>query len=288
MSQSFAEYYQRTRQRQKREGMLWSAGILIVYFYSGYLSEFHWTVIFSGLPHFFDYLAEIMPVLHWSDLFSDGHTKGSLAYWGYRLHIQIPLLIQTIAVAIAATVFSSLLAAVAAFPAAINTNTHILIRYLLRTVAAFCRTMPELAWAVMFVMAFGIGPIPGFFALFLHSFGAQTKLFYESVEVASDKPVRGLRAVGASQSERMRYGLLPQVEPTFLSYFFMRLECNFRQSTVLGLVGAGGIGQELMTSIKLDHYDQVSIVLLQIVLVVSLFDFLSGKARHYILEGSHA
>ncbi|MEI8634395.1 ABC transporter permease subunit [Vibrio sp. PP-XX7] len=241
MSQSFADYYQGVKQRQQREGLLWSVGILVVYFYSGHLSEFDGLVVWHGFPHFFDYIDEIMPVLHVSQLFSDGHTKGSLAYWGYRLHIQIPSLGQTIAVAIAATLLSSLLAALAAFPSATNTQSPQIVRYSLRGVAAFCRTMPELAWAVMFVMAFGIGPIPGFFALFLHSFGTQTKLFYESIEVASDKPVRGLRALGATNIERMRYGLWPQVEPTFLSYTFMRLECNFRQSTILGLVGAGGL-----------------------------------------------
>ncbi|MFM2483755.1 phosphonate ABC transporter, permease protein PhnE [Celerinatantimonas yamalensis] len=286
MSQSFAEYYHGIRKRQKREGLLWSVGILVIYLYSGHISEFDWSVIWHGIPHFFDYVDDILPVLHWQVLFADGHTKGSFAYWGYRLHIQIPLLGQTIAVAIAATIFSSFLAALASFPAAGNTYTHQLFRYALRSIAAFCRTMPELAWAVMFVMAFGIGPIPGFFALFLHSFGAQTKLFYESVEVASDKPVRGLRALGASRIERMRYGLWPQVAPTFLSYTFMRLEINFRQSTILGLVGAGGIGQELMTSIKLDHFDQVSMVLIQIVVVVSVLDYLSGKIRTYVLEGA--
>lgn len=285
MAQSFNQYYQHIRQQQKREGLLWSGAILLVYLYSGHIAEFDWLVIWHGIPHFFDYIAEILPILHWQNLFADGHTKGSLAYWGYRLHIQIPLLGQTIAVAIAATLFSSILAAIAAFPSANNTNTHCGFRYILRAVAAFCRTMPELAWAVMFVMAFGIGPIPGFFALALHTFGAQTKLFYESVEVASDKPVRGLRALGATRIERMRYGLWPQVAPTFYSYTFMRLEINFRQSTILGLVGAGGIGQELMTSIKLDHFDQVSMVLLQIILVVSILDFLSGKIRTYILQG---
>ncbi|MFM2481721.1 phosphonate ABC transporter, permease protein PhnE [Celerinatantimonas sp. YJH-8] len=286
MSITFNDYYQQIRQKQRREGLLWSAAILVVYLYSGHIAEFSWQVIWQGVPHFFDYIDEIMPTLHLSVLFADGHTKGSLAYWGYRLHIQLPLLGQTIAVAIAATILSSLFAAVAAFPAATNTQTHRLLRYVLRAVAAFCRTMPELAWAVMFVMAFGIGPIPGFFALALHSFGTQTKLFYESVEVASDKPVRGLRALGATRMERMRYGLWPQVTPTFLSFTFMRLECNFRQSTILGLVGAGGIGQELMTSIKLDHFDQVSMVLLQIIIVVSVLDYLSGKMRHYLLEGT--
>ena len=121
----------------------------------------------------------------------------------------------------------------------------------------------------MFVMAFGIGAIPGFLALALHTIGSLTKLFYESIETASNKPVRGLAACGAAPLQRMRFGLWPQVKPVFLSYSFMRLEINFRQSTILGLVGAGGIGQELMTNIKLDRYDQVSMTLLLIMVDIS-------------------
>jgi phosphonate transport system permease protein len=83
----------------------------------------------------------------------------------------------------------------------------------------------------------------------------------------------------------MRFALWPQVKPIFLSYGFMRLEINFRSSTILGLVGAGGIGQELMTNIKLDRYDQVSMTLLLIVIVVSLLDTLSGRLRQRVLEG---
>jgi len=146
--------------------------------------------------------------------------------------------------------------------------------------------MPELAWAVMFVMAFGIGAIPGFLALALHTVGSLTKLFYEAIESASDKPVRGLAACGASKLQRMRFAFWPQVKPIFLSYSFMRLEINFRSSTILGLVGAGGIGQELMTNIKLDRYDQVSITLLLIIVVVSLLDTCSGRLRRRVVEGS--
>jgi phosphonate transport system permease protein len=84
----------------------------------------------------------------------------------------------------------------------------------------------------------------------------------------------------------MRFALWPQVKPVFLSYGFMRFEVNFRQSTILGLVGAGGIGQELMTNIKLDRYDQVSMTLLLIIVVVSLLDMLSGRVRRRVVEGN--
>ena len=89
----------------------------------------------------------------------------------------------------------------------------------------------------------------------------------------------GLAACGASHLQRIRFALWPQVKPIFLSYGFMRLEINFRSSTILGLVGAGGIGQELMTNIKLDRYDQVSITLLLIIIVVSLLQLISRVGR---------
>lgn len=281
----FERYYQQVRGRQKRDTLLWSLTLLALYLASGHLAEFSLNTVWTSFPHFFDYLGETLPVLRWPLLFADGHTEGSLAYWGYRLHIQLPLIWETLNLALAATMISVAVAAVLAFFAADNTNTSTSLRYAIRTVVAFLRTMPELAWAVMFVMAFGVGVIPGFLALGLHTVGSLTKLFYEAIESTSDKPVRGLASCGAGTLQRMRFALWPQVKPVFLSYSFMRLEVNFRQSTILGLVGAGGIGQELMTNIKLDRYDQVSMTLLLIIVVVSLLDALSGRLRHWVVEG---
>lgn len=284
----FERYYQQIRGRQKRDTVLWSLVLLALYLASGTISEFSLTNVWSSLPHFFDYLAETIPVLHWKLLFADGHTEGSLAYWGYRLHIQLPLIWETLNLALAATILSVIVAVILAFLAADNTQSPVAVRYAIRTAVAFLRTMPELAWAVMFVMAFGIGVIPGFMALALHTIGSLTKLFYEAIESASDKPGRGLASCGAGPLQRMRFALWPQVKPVFLSYSFMRLEVNFRQSTILGLVGAGGIGQELMTNIKLDRYDQVSMTMLLIIVVVSLLDTLSGRLRRWVVEGKAA
>ncbi|MFL4555027.1 phosphonate ABC transporter, permease protein PhnE [Yersinia kristensenii] len=285
MNTDFNYYYQKVRAKQKRETLLWSLMLVIIYLGAGNIAEFNLHTIFISIPHFFDYLIETIPVLHWHKLFSDGHTEGSLAYWGYRLPVQLPLIWETLQLAVASTILSVMVAIIFAFLAANNTQSPSWLRLSIRTFVAFLRTMPELAWAVMFVMAFGIGAIPGFLALALHTIGSLTKLFYESVETASDKPIRGLAACGADKLQRMRFALWPQVKPIFLSYSFMRLEINFRQSTILGLVGAGGIGQELMTSIKLDRYDQVSMTLLLIIIVVSLLDYTSGKLRKRVLEG---
>ncbi|CQH08219.1 putative ABC transport membrane permease [Yersinia enterocolitica] len=285
MNTDFNHYYQRVRAKQKRETLIWSLTLVIIYLGAGSIAEFNLHTVFISIPHFFDYLVETIPILHWHKLLADGHTEGSLAYWGYRLPIQLPLIWETLQLAVASTILSVMVAIILAFLAANNTQIPSWLRLSIRTFVAFLRTMPELAWAVMFVMAFGIGAIPGFLALALHTIGSLTKLFYESLETASDKPVRGLAACGAGKLQRMRFALWPQVKPIFLSYSFMRLEINFRQSTILGLVGAGGIGQELMTSIKLDRYDQVSMTLLLIIIVVSLLDYTSGKLRKRVVEG---
>lgn len=286
MNTDFNHYYQRIRTKQKRETLIWSLTLAIIYLGAGSIAEFNLHTVFISIPNFFDYLAETIPVLHWHNLFADGHTEGSFAYWGYRLPIQLPLIWETLQLALASTILSVIIAIIFSFLAVNNTQSPAWLRLSIRTFVAFLRTMPELAWAVMFVMAFGIGAIPGFLALALHTIGSLTKLFYESLETASDKPVRGLAACGAGKLQRMRFALWPQVKPIFLSYSFMRLEINFRQSTILGLVGAGGIGQELMTSIKLDRYDQVSMTLLLIIIVVSLLDYTSGKLRKRVVEGT--
>ncbi|MFM1192706.1 phosphonate ABC transporter, permease protein PhnE [Yersinia enterocolitica] len=287
MNTDFNHYYQRVRAKQKRETLIWSLTLVIIYLGAGSIAEFNLHTVFISIPYFFDYLVETIPVLHWHKLLADGHTEGSLAYWGYRLPIQLPLIWETLQLAVASTILSVMVAIILAFLAANNSQSPSWLRLSIRTFVAFLRTMPELAWAVMFVMAFGIGAIPGFLALPLHTIGSLTKLFYESLETASDKPVRGLAACGAGKLQRMRFALWPQVKPIFLSYSFMRLEINFRQSTILGLVGAGGIGQELITSIKLDRYDQVSMTLLLIIIVVSLLDYTSGKLRKRVVEGVH-
>jgi phosphonate transport system permease protein len=281
----FEHYYQQVKMRQTRDTVTWSALLLVLYFAAGQAAEFNLITIWHSLPNFLDYMLETVPTLHAGQLFADVHTKGSLAYWGYRLPIQLPLIWETLQLALAATLVAVGVATVLAFLAARNAWAPAGLRFAIRALVAFLRTMPELAWAVIFVMAFGIGAIPGFLALTLHTIGSLTKLFYEAIESAQNKPVRGLTACGATPVQRMRFALWPQVKPIFLSYAFMRFEINFRSSTILGLVGAGGIGQELMTNIKLDRYDQVSMTLLLIVIVVSILDTLSGRLRQRVLEG---
>jgi len=158
------------------------------------------------------------------------------------------------------------------------------IRLSLHLLAIFLRTMPELAWAIMLVMAFGVGPFPGFLALVLHTTGCMVKLYYEALDITPQNAIIGLVSTGANKLQLMRYAYWPSFKPTFTSYFFLRLEVNFRASSILGIVGAGGIGQELMTNIKLDRYDQVSMTLLLILVVVWLLDLISAKLQAKIVQ----
>ncbi|MEZ8824955.1 phosphonate ABC transporter, permease protein PhnE [Vibrio amylolyticus] len=286
----FEQYYQQISRKQKTDALMWSSVFMFLYLLSGHYAEFSLYTIINNAPALFDYIYDTLPTLSWDVLFASRDENGraipgSLIYWGYRLHIQIPLLWETINVAVAATLVSSIVAIVLAFLSASNGYAPASVRVGIRSFVAFLRTMPELAWAVMFVMAYGVGTFPGFVALTLHTIGSLTKLFYESIETISDKPVRGLTACGASPIQRLRYAFWPQIKPTALSYIFLRFEINFRSSTILGLVGAGGIGQELMTNISLGRHDQVSITLMLIIIVVGLIDTSSGILRKKIISG---
>lgn len=288
LDKQFELYYHQIRTKQKRDALMWSGLLVVLYLSSGYFAEFSLLKVIKSAPNFLDYLADTMPVLKWEVLFSgrdsQGHAIiGSFIYWGYRLPIQLPLLLETFCVAIAATVLPALIACFLSFFCANNTSDTTGVRWAVRSFVAFLRTMPELAWAVMFVMAYGVGALPGFLALALHTVGSLTKLFYESIETTSDDPVKGLTACGGNHWQNARFAIWPQVKPIFMSYSFLRLEVNFRSSTILGLVGAGGIGQELMTNIKLDRYDQVSMTLLLIIIVVAILDSLSGYLRNKVL-----
>lgn len=137
LNTDFAHYYQRIRSKQKREALLWSLGLVVLYLGAGNLAEFNLHTVWVSIPHFFDYLAETIPTLHWPLLFADGRTEGSLAYWGYRLNIQLPLIWETLQLALAATIFSVLVATVLAFLAAGNTFTPASVRLAIRTLVAF-------------------------------------------------------------------------------------------------------------------------------------------------------
>ncbi|MCV6613961.1 MAG: ABC transporter permease subunit, partial [Cellvibrionaceae bacterium] len=208
----------------------------LLYLGSAELIEFDVGTLIQGAPHLFDYLADIMPQLETSKLLeprdANSHAvPGSLIYWGYRLPIQLRLIWETLNMAFAATLVAAALSLLLSFLCTRNMGVWPPLRLALRSGAIFLRTMPELAWAIMLVMAFGVGPFPGFLALVLHTTGCMVKLFYEALEATQKSAVIGLTSCGASKFQLIRFAYWPAFKPTFISYLFLRLEINFRASS---------------------------------------------------------
>jgi phosphonate transport system permease protein len=129
------------------------------------------------------------------------------------------------------------------------------------------------------VWTFGVGPLAGILAIALHTVGALGKLFAEVVENADMRPWEAVRAAGGTWAHGVRFAILPQVLPNFLSYVLLRFEINVRGATVIGFVGAGGIGQELYTVISFNYYQEIGAIIVLIILAVSLIDLTSERLR---------
>ena len=140
--------------------------------------------------------------------------------------------------------------------------------------------MPDIVFALLFVAAFGLGPLPGILAISIHSLGALGKLFTEVVENIDMKPVEGVRSTGGNFVEMVRFAVVPQVLANFASYALLRFEINVRSGTVIGIVGAGGIGQDLFVAIRKFYYTDVSAILLMIIVTVALLDLITERIRH--------
>ena len=154
---------------------------------------------------------------------------------------------------------------------------------LARRCLEIARTVPELVYALMFVYAFGLGPLPGVLAIAMHSLGSLGKLFSEVAENIDPGPVEGVRAAGANWWQTVRYAVVPQVLPNFASYTLLRFEINVRASSVVGFVGAGGIGQELYTVIRQFIYVDISAIVLLLIVTVAILDILCEQLRHHLI-----
>jgi phosphonate transport system permease protein len=170
------------------------------------------------------------------------------------------------------------------FVASANLVANPWIRSSVRRLLEFSRTVPELVFALIFVIAFGLGPVPGVLALAIHTMGALGKQFYEVVENIDMKPVEGVSSTGASWAMTVRFAVVPQVLSGFLSYALVRFEVNVRGAAVMGFVGAGGIGQDLIEAIRKFYYSDVSALLVMIIATVVIIDLISERLRHRLLS----
>jgi phosphonate transport system permease protein len=198
-------------------------------------------------------------------------------FWGWRKWLK--MLGETILISYVGTLAGAVLAFALNFFAAQNTSPAPWLRFVIRRLLEFARTVPGIVFALIFVIAFGLGPMAGVLAIAIHSTGALGKLFSEIVENADMKPVEGVRATGASWTSCMRFAVLPQVAAGYASYALLRFEINVREASVMGFVGAGGIGQELVVAIRKFYYSDVSAILLTIIVTVFVIDIATGWLR---------
>jgi len=253
-------------------------------------TEFYPSRLVAGLPKIGEYFAKLfsivpergaepVAVLSLDHLFGGVKQPQSVAYWFYRIGTYLVLLWQTVQMAVLATVLGFIGAFVLAFPAARNLMRHVAPLWLTRRLLEVARSVPQVVLAFIFVWPFGIGPLAGILAIAIHSAGALGKLFSEVVENADMRPLDGMRSAGGNWLECVRYALVPQVLPGFLSYTLLRFEINVRSSTIIGFVGAGGIGQEFKRVIGFNIYEEVSAIAILILLIVMLIDLASERIR---------
>ena len=239
--------------------------------------------LLNGIPRLGDYVSQILPSLETSNLFLSSKDQGSIAYWYFNLPKYLKLLFETFNMALLATIVGSTLALFLSFLAAKNTSPNSLVFFTIRRILEFFRGVPEIIFAILFVWVLGVGPLAGIIAMTLHTTGSLGKLFSEVHENSNNKPIDALKASGGNWLSEMKFGLMPQVLPNLISYVLLRFEINIRASTILGFVGAGGIGQELYLVINFNYYEEVSAIILLIILTVVSIDLFSGYLRKNII-----
>jgi phosphonate transport system permease protein len=209
-----------------------------------------------------------------------------MAEWDYET-IYVGLA-ETVAIAFLGTLLGSIAALLIAFAAARNTMPAALPRHVVRRFLDILRGVDSLIWALVFVRAVGLGPLAGVLATFVSDAGSLAKLYSEAIENIDRKQVEGVRATGASDLKVIRYGYIPQILPVFISLSLYSFESSTRSATILGIVGAGGIGKVIVDRFRAGHFDQVAFVVLNVLVVVYAIDWMSARIRKHFIGAERA
>ena len=268
----------RVQPARKRGRMLLGLAVLgLLVVASGWFADVSPAKFFSNLGNFGSYIARTVPSLHGSTLGAD------IRAWYWGLGGWAKLLGETLLIAYLGTLLGGIAAFCLCFLASANLVASPWTRFAARRVLEFCRTVPAIVFALVFVLALGVGPMAGVRALSIPPAGALGKLFAEVIENADMKPFEGVLSGGASWVQAVRFAILPQVLPGFASYSLLRFEINVRGAGVMGFVGAGGIGQEFLVAIRNFYYTDVSAILLMIIATVILIDLVTEQVRHRLI-----
>ncbi|MEL6267207.1 MAG: phosphonate ABC transporter, permease protein PhnE [Pseudomonadota bacterium] len=267
-------------QRRRRLYSLGLVGIAVAVMALGYgqASSMNSGSFLGGIVQFFDYPGGIVAEAWEGGLFA---FLGLM--WGF-----MPALIETLNIALVATLVGGFFACIAAFLSTRTLDVPGPVVTIARRVMDIMRAFPELIIALFLIFVLGTSPVPAMIAVAFHTVGALGKLFSEVVENIDPKPVEGLKATGASWTQRIRFAVLPQVAPNFLSYFLLRLEINVRASAILGFVGAGGIGTELRRTIGWGQGsgDETAALFVLLFLSIVVIDQFSSWARARLAGGA--
>jgi len=272
--------YRKAVARKRLRLAFWVALLVGALVLAGFGAEVNLRAFFSHLGNFVSYFDRILKL-------DDGTrvwTNIGEWLWGWKKWLK--LLGETLLISYVGTVIGAVLAFVLNFLAAENTSPRRWLSFVVRRLLEFARTVPSIVFALIFVIAFGLGAIAGVLAIAVHSTGALGKLFSEVVENADMKPVEAVRATGAGWVSCMRFAVLPQVIAGYASYALLRFEINVREASVMGFVGAGGIGQELIEAIRKFYYSDVSAILVTIIVTVFVIDIGTGWLRGRLFGGN--
>ncbi len=273
-------FVQNFAQHRRERRMQWVIGLCVLILLIGVsavLGEVDLVHLWKRLPRFASYFGRMVPEIAWATLWVD------LARWYWNVSVWLAALWQTILIAIYATLLGVVFGYVASFFAARNLSPGSKSIFISRRIMETARTVPELVFAVLFVYSFGLGPLAGVLAIGLHSMGALGKLFADVAENTDLEQVKGVRSTGASWAQTMVFGATPQVLPDYLSYALLRFEINVRAASILGFVGAGGIGQELYTAVKSFHHTDISAIALMLLVAVIAIDSFCSWLRGRII-----
>jgi phosphonate transport system permease protein len=217
-----------------------------------------------------------MLVTDWRNMtdFLAGFAQPSFRDW----RTYVDAMIETVQMAVWGTALAVLVGTPVAILASSNVSPQWIVQPMRRVMDA-SRAINEIVFALMFVVAVGLGPLAGVLALAVHNIGIIAKLYSEAVEAIDPRPVEGIRATGASRLQEVIFGVVPQFLPLWSSYTLYRFETNVRSATVLGIVGAGGIGQPLYESIRSFQYAEAAAVIIIVVATVILIDLISARLR---------
>ena len=239
--------------------------------------EWRW-IIPAGIPRLGEFIEQTIPTLRWETFGAD------FANWFWRWKTWMELLFETILIAFMATVMGVIGGFVLSFPASRNLAPNKWVLWITRRYLEIARTVPELVWALIFVFCFSVGPMAGVLAIGLHATGALGKLYSEVNENIDMRPLEGVKAAGGSWFDQIRYGAVPQVLPNIISYTLLRFESNVRASSIIGYVGAGGLGQEFRIAMSFQEYTDLSALFVIIFVTVMIIDYGSEKLRHRVID----